>query len=272
MDGQLAQLAALVAHGNEWLAGDRSRRSPVASGSTFQYVNQVRFTLTTGRVVRRTDTVEDPVAWFQGCAKRGVNSLWLDPRTADPGSLPARIAAAFANGSRSSIVAMGPSPERWVAGWTVGRPGAPDNRIWDVFYDGSPDKSGMSPVSDINAAGERLVDAVSTARELAIRFGWIDWARWFAEALAVGESSAPSAHFHDDALPASAEPSRRRLFALAAGSHVFGGMGSWNDLAAPDPQGEAEYERVSSELYAAVLESVAAAVNPTGVQRTASDR
>ena len=266
LDGQLAQLAALVAHGNEWLAGNMSRPSTVAAGSTFQYVNEVSFTLTTGRIMKRTITAEDPNAWLQGCAQRGVTTLWLDPRTTDPGPMPGHLAAAFANGTRSSILALGPKPQRWVAAWTVGRSGAPDNRIWNVIYVGSPDRNGLSTGPDLDTAHKRLVDAVSAARDLANRFGWTDWARWFAEAMAMGDSSVPRARFHDDAVPASADLPRRQLFALASGSYVFGGMGSWNDLLAPDPQGEAEYERVSSDLYTAVLQAVAAAVNPTTVQ------
>jgi hypothetical protein len=262
VDGQLAQLAALVAHGNEWMAGDRARQCTVAAGTTFQYVNAVRFTLSEGRNVERPITAEDPSAWLEGLAERGVNSLWLDPRTANPGPLPAHIAAAFANGTRSSILAAGHHAERWIAAWTVRQPRAPDNRIWDVHYVGSSDRSGLREVPAIRSAHERLVGAASAARDLANRFGWTDWAQWFAEALTVADSSAPTARFFDDALPPSSELARRRLFALASGSYVFGGMGSWNDLAAPNPNGEAEYLEVSAELYTTVLLAVAAAVNP----------
>lgn len=266
MDGQLAQLAALVAHGNEWLAGDRRHPSTVAAGSTFQYVNQVTFSLTSGRFLRRTVTADDPGAWLQGCADRGVTSLWLDPRPNEPGPLPAHIAAAFANSSRCSILATGSTHERWVAGWTVGPAGAPDNRIWDVFYVGSADESRLGPVPDIDTAHDRLLAAVSATRDLADRLGWRDWAHWFDEVVAAGAATRPTARFHDDALPMSAVLPRRQLFVIASGSYVFGGMGSWNDLAVPDPESEDQYQRTSAELYTAVLQAVAAAVNPAGVR------
>lgn len=261
MDGQLAQLAALVAHGNEWLAGDRSRSVTVGQGSTFQYVNDVRFTLTTGRIVKRRHRAQDPSGWLHGLDARGVTSLWLDPRAADPGALPARIAAAFANSSRSSIVAVGRAGERWVAAWTVGRPLAPDNRIWDVDYVGSAHGGGLTGMPDMRTAYERLVSSIRKARDLAVEFGWSEWARWFDDALDMGASAAPKARFHDDVLPESSESQRRQLFALASGSDVFGGMGSWNDMQ-PPASAEAAYRRVTAELSTAVVQGVAAAVNP----------
>lgn len=267
MDGQLAQLAAFVAHGNEWLAGDRSRPVSVAEGSTFQYVNEVRFTLTTGRIVKRTHSARDPAAWLHGLDARGVTSLWLDPRTTGSGLFPAHIAAALANGTRSAIVAKGHTAERWIATWNVGRPLAPDSRIWDVDYVGSAHRGGLRGLLDIPSARERLVGATSEARDLAYQLGWSEWARSFDEALAVGDSAAPRAPFHDDALPESSELPRRQLFGLASGAYVFGGMGSWNDMLPPDPSAEASYRRVTEELFAAVLQGVAAAVNPTQARR-----
>lgn len=267
MDGQLAQLAALVAHGNEWLAGDRSRPIRVAEGSTFQYVNDVRFTLTTGRIVKRRHRAQDPSGWLHGLDARGVTSLWLDPRTTGSGLFPAHIAAALANGTRAAIVAKGHTAERWIATWNVGRPQAPDRRIWDVHYAGSSDRGDLRGIPDIPTARERLVSAVAEARALATEFAWPEWARWFDEALAEGTSATPTARYHDDVLPGSFEVPRRQLFSLATGAYVFGGMGSWNDMLLPDPSAEASYRRVTEELFAAVVQGVAAAVNPKQARR-----
>jgi hypothetical protein len=218
--------------------------------------------MSTGGLKKRSLTADSPDDWLEACAERRIIALWLDPHPTAAGQLPAHLAAAFANGTQCSIVAVGPKSERWVAGWSVGRPGAPDNRIWDVLYVGSRDRSSWVGTPDLDAARERLERQASAARDLATRFGWTDWAEWFAEALTAGTSNDPVARFHDDVMPASADRARRQLFALASGSYVFGGMGSWNDLEAPDPQGEAAYQRISMELYSAVLEAVAASVNP----------
>lgn len=47
---------------------------------------------------------------------------------------------------------------------------------------------------------------------------------------------------------------------MAAAGWVFGGTGSWNDVVFSGPDGE-RYEEVTSGLYAAVLEGIAAATN-----------
>jgi hypothetical protein len=248
VDGRLAQLAALVAHGNAWLAGDRQEPTGVADGTTFQFVRAVAFELTTGPLPTHARVQDDPDAWLRACAERGATAICLDPRVARAGP--------------GSIVVMGRARERWQAEWTVhGVPRTTDRRIWDVRYVGREERGGPVRTPDIDAAHATLEGHVRSARELATRFGWTDWSDWFSEALESSSADPPVARFHPDVLPASADLDRRRLFALASGSHVFGGMGSWNDVAIPKG-GEGEYQRVSAALYEAILDAVGAAVNP----------
>ena len=42
---------------------------------------------------------------------------------------------------------------------------------------------------------------------------------------------------------------------------VFRGMGSWNDYGFSDRELQTRYERVTSRLYAAVMDGIIAAVN-----------
>lgn len=53
----------------------------------------------------------------------------------------------------------------------------------------------------------------------------------------------------------------RQLMASATRAYVFGGMGSWNDLGWEDAARNAEYNRVSGALYAAVKSAIGAASN-----------
>jgi hypothetical protein len=53
----------------------------------------------------------------------------------------------------------------------------------------------------------------------------------------------------------------RQLLAASVAGFVFGGMGSWNDHGFSDRESQARYERVTSQLYAAVMEGMATAVN-----------
>jgi len=262
MDGQVAQVAALVAHGSAWLAGDREGAVRVERGSTFQYVRSVRFQREVGQPPAPATTDDDVSGWFGRFEAWGVTALWMDPRPLAIPTFPAHVLAAFANASRASIVAEGRERVRWISTWTVDRARTPtDKRIWTVETIGRDDLANLGPRPSIGAVTEALAERVGAARDLAQRWGETFWAGQFERALAVGSSDQPRAQFHDDVLPPGAELDRRRLFAMASSAWVFGGMGSWNDIGPPAGD-EGEYRAVTETLYAAVLDAVAAAVNP----------
>jgi hypothetical protein len=64
-------------------------------------------------------------------------------------------------------------------------------------------------------------------------------------------------------LPAnlSVSDDRDRLLRAASKGWVFGGMGSWNDSGARNPELSEEYERVTIALYSALSFAFVAAVN-----------
>ena len=103
---------------------------------------------------------------------------------------------------------------------------------------------------------------MGSVRDFAARVGLSYWAKVFDRALAKNASDDPQVAYHVDVLPPTAELDRRRLFALAVTSFVFGGMGSWNDTGPPSEADVPEYDRLTEALYAGVLEGVATAVNP----------
>ena len=266
MDQTLAQLVALVAHGNAWLASDRAARAAapsLATNSTFQFVRGVRFERRTTGLFAKLEVAEDADTWLRQLATREVTGLWLDTRQFSLGALPDHIAAAFANGARASILAGGSKPERWVATWSVGvQPTAEEKHIWDVLYVGGPDKNGPPTAVSVDAARSGLAEVVEAARAFALRLGWQDWAEYFDAAFAEFRSEDPAIRYNLDLLPPSSPLDRRQLVALAVGSHVFGGMGSWNDMDVPNNEAGA-YHRLSETLYAAILDGLMAGANPT---------
>ena len=262
MDQTLAQVVALVAHGNAWLAGDRRAPAGLAPNSTFQFVRAARFERRTSGLFAKLEVAEEADVWLRQLASHETSALWLDTRQFGRGALADHIAAAFANGARASILADGPKPERWVATWSVGRqPTAEEKHIWDVLYVGGPDRNGPPKAAAVDAARARLLDAVEGARELAQRVGWLDWAEYFEEALAEYRSTDPAIRYNPDLLPPGSPLERRQLLALAVGAHVFGGMGSWNDMDVPRDETKT-YRHVSDTLYAAILDGLMAGANP----------
>jgi hypothetical protein len=106
----------------------------------------------------------------------------------------------------------------------------------------------------------RLALTAAAAEAFARQAGWDDWADWLRKALDASSADAPDLGYHADVMPASASLEVRRLYATAAQAWVFGGMGWWNDMGAPVGE-EQRYDRLTSELYDAVLEGLATAAN-----------
>lgn len=93
----------------------------------------------------------------------------------------------------------------------------------------------------VGGATVRLRAAVGAAHDLAARHRLEPWTAVLGDALATVDSG--------------------RLLDAAGAAWVFGGMGSWSDLAFVEPDDDRAYRSISTELYDAVLEAVVAAVN-----------
>ena len=266
VDAAVAQLAALVAHGNAALAGDATAGTRVEAGTSFRFVRSIRFERQDG-VPPATTHVEDGVdGWFRRLREWGVTALWLDPRPLAVPTLAPHLLAAWTNGSRASVVTEGDDTRyRWIASSRLDRvPTETDKRVWAIHCVGRPDIANLAPRRSVAEVADHLATVVRAARDLAVRMEESFWATFLDGALARLGDDDPRTTYHDDVLPPSAELDRRRLFAAAVGAYVFGGMGTWNDIGPlpGDEEAEAEYDRVTPALYAAILEATAAAVNP----------
>lgn len=271
MNGELAQVICLAAHGTKWLRDPSGPPPPLEeTSSTFKFVATVEFqsegeTTSGGRnAVRR---------WLESLQRSGVDRLWLmipDARSVSAGGYPVdeHSLVAFANAGRWSILATGTTKRRllktarntsayWHATWKVGDRNAPDSRIWLVSYDAFPAPDAVAVVPELDQAEEELVGALTEAHYLAVEQELDSWAEWFRKALAPD----PEMPYHPDMLPSDWPGSAQRCAARAAQAWVFGGMGSWNDLYLPDPEVQERYRNVSRTLYSAVLNALLAATN-----------
>jgi hypothetical protein len=149
----------------------------------------------------------------------------------------------------------------------VGDANAPDRRIWRVTYGGRevPDDP-QRP--DVDRAAERLVAAVSAARDFAHQQDLKPWPDVFAEALRQWTEPGLSPRYHPDLFPPGQFEERAvRLASMAQMANVFGGMGSWNDICIRDPVAADAFKALSRELFAAMLEAFLASVNSELVAR-----
>jgi hypothetical protein len=264
MNGELAQVIALVAHGNNLLNHPEISKSDLSGNSTFQYVNEVKFVRYKSTLDKKGVLVAgNMVDWFDSLRKRHAKRLWNIGFAWDRSDLAEHIAVAFSGGSPIAIqVDLPEGFELWYPLWkTGGQPQKP----WFVEYRGLVFQySHAAELMDLADVKSKLRLAISMAEQFASRPG-VDlngWAEIFNKAINLLDSETSIAPYHPDMLPVAGFSSEaRQILAAAAQAYVFGGMGSWNDLGFDKPELQKEYEEVTRILYQAVKMSTLMASN-----------
>lgn len=163
--------------------------------------------------------------------------------------------AAFVGGGRWALGASGAgSDEVWFPAWRVGDRDEKTTRFWDVTYGGFAGYPFARPKS-IESARVDLLAALEDARQFAQSHDLESWRLHFSEARAATKLEP------GDIFPERAPIEAVTLAAIASASWVFGGMGWWNDLVFDLAQDTAAHDAISTRLYSAILEAVAAAVD-----------
>jgi hypothetical protein len=274
VNGELAQVIALAAHGTSWL-----RRPSVpppaldANNSTFQYVGRVDFH-PIGPATADEGRSPSPVGrWLQLLREAGVDRLWLmipEAQTMSAGGRPVdeQFLAGFANAGRWSLLAIEEGKTRlwrtkegrtrlWHATWEVGDRSDRDKRIWLVRYEPLEVPAITVAQPDVGFAEQALRVALTNAQDFAVEQRLDSWVDWFAKA----QEPELDIPYHPDMLPQGWPHAAQRCAARAAQAWVFGGMGSWNDLSFPDNEVGARYKEASRHLYGSALKAFVAATN-----------
>jgi hypothetical protein len=261
INGELAALIALCLHGNDWLASGTGRAPDLdTENSAFRYVERVHVTCPQRRMLGSRKWEADGVSEWLGFVKdSGARRLSLVVGGAQPSELPDPVAAAFANGGRWALVDDAPTPRLWQSHWAVHDRNRADQRIWAVQVAGSPlGQSWLARPAPTSARDDlrAALDAIRGFAEGDVDIA--DWAAWFREALRLLDVSEPVIPYNPDLAPEGLPLESRQMLAAAVKSWVFGGMGSWNDLASLDPARKAEYDQRTDELYRSVLAALIA--------------
>lgn len=271
MNGEVAQLVALAAHGNAFLRGGHDARDFYPANRAFVFCNEVSFVEPNDLAGTKEEAVAaNPDDWLALLKDGGCRRLSLGHRPTPNPRLADHISAAFVGGGGRWLLAAGYAgrADYWAARWEVSAPEAPDRKIWKVTYakvaSGSPDERAAAP--DLSARRRELESVLKRAENFARAHGVENFADCFAgalEALEAGEPALPS--YYSDLLPPEGYGAEaRRVLAACAHAWVFGGMGSWNDLGFDPAEEQAEYERLSAELYAAVNRGIEEGANSYG--------
>jgi hypothetical protein len=255
---EFAQMAALACHANAFLRGMAVPEFHPGN-STCKFCESVTF------AVNADVVAGSPNAWFQSLRESGVSGVRFvheaanDPRIADHKS------AAFVGGGGHTVLAARRDGrwDLWGAGWKFGDRHAKDRRVWSVRYERFGAVDELLPEKTPAEATAALREALRHIHAFATANAIDGFAGSFAQGLALldGEPALPP--FHDDLFVAGTlSEAASRLLKASQPSWVFGGMGSWNDMILDGSAGE-EYARVTSALYAALLDAIAAGVNET---------
>ena len=255
MNGEMAQIIFLVSHGNACLHDPETLIADHSTRTVFQYVSSLDFTRyetsedTTGQVVAGSAS-----QWFAFLRSIQASRLWNVSFEWSRSDIPEHVAVAFSGGVPSAIQADLPhGHELWVPHWKTG---GPDKMPWMIEYRGHRiPKSLIADPLPMSVVINNLRKAVTRASEFSRRaeFNGSNWSDRFSQSLEMLDSQHPNAPYHPDLLPEEGySRESHQLLASAAEAFVFGGMGSWNDMGFGDPKTQNEYDRITSELYAAV--------------------
>lgn len=271
MQASIAQIIALVTWGNAVLKGrvvDEVSFYP--SNSTFTFCESVRF-CDLGRVGEKSIYAADPTAWFKRLRQEGVSALRMVYRPSQNmeamrHGLSDRISVAFVGGGgRWLMEAAKPTGyDDWQARWQVGECGREDQRIWRVTYgriavDAPPLQQQRVDAEEMKA---QLTETLSKIARFAREHQLQGFEMAFVAAIARLNSPNPlEGFYHADLAPQNFLPEiSLQLLAAAQAAWVFGGMGSWNDMAF-EGQDEVEYNALSEELYQGLNAAIVVAAN-----------
>lgn len=135
----------------------------------------------------------------------------------------------------------------------------PAGKIWAhaYFLIGETEPQSV-PGATVAEAADDLRTILREAEVLARRLDAENFAACFADALSALDGKAGPDR--DLARYADLAPEALALLAAVSSAWVFGGMGSWNDIGAPEAL-QGDYERVSEGLFVALCRSISAAAN-----------
>ncbi|WP_283195725.1 hypothetical protein [Rhizobium sp. AN80A] len=266
MNGTVAQLAALACHGNAHLKNG-GVPSFFPSNSTCKFCDEISFVVFKRSFfgkVKEKEIASTPDDWFEYLTGKNAKSLKLAYSPQSSSATDDRMSAGFVGGGgRWGIEVLLPNDksEYWVARWQVWNQNAPERRIWRVTYamvsTGKTPRDGALPIRNVTDALERSLEEIHSFSERNNCGGFTEA---FAKALDTLRSGNKHGYHQDISRDGLLSKEAELILDACQSASVFGGMGSWNDMGF-DGAEQAEYERVSDQLFCYINNAIVAAVN-----------
>ncbi|WP_120497337.1 hypothetical protein [Kiloniella sp. EL199] len=277
MQGEIDQLLLLSSAANAMalaVAGSESLGLPSVQAKRLRYTEDLIF----ADISKQSDgNVKEQIYfnrlsdWLEDLSQRKVSAAWLawqsqklTERKANQYTQPEHMNVAFAGATKSwFLITTGPGfTEHWQADWTPQEDRIKQQNIWQVRYKciQKIDQETPRPVIDLTQETARLGKTLQKISKLASRLGYDNWPAVFDKAIDALEGKTGTALSPTLRPPyyAAYPKEAHRLLAAVYSGWVFGGMGSWNDVVFSIPEDQADYDRLTPELYQSLCRAIVA--------------
>ena len=278
MNGPVAQMVALVCHGNAHLQG-QGTIDYFSRNSTCQFCEWVKFFQVKNATT--PNPIEQPVSaspddWFPLLKKSGATGLRLIADAANRPTISDRKSAAFAGGGKVWTIEElrdGGQSGYLAQKMVLGDQNAPEQRVWQMSY-GRVGQGPASPPALPDALARAHAALFATLREIlsfATTHERLDpYSEYFSRAIETLSSNGQFLHaFSRDLAPENfLTPGTVALLDAAQTAFVFGGNSGWNDLTFEDDD-QVRYEELSDKLFEAIADATVAGANASLPRPTA---
>jgi hypothetical protein len=268
MQGTIAQLLSIVAHGNKYLAGCLDD-SYFPDNSTFKFCKFVKFVdlQSSGTEWHEREFAENPNVWFKELKATGVAQLRVRYISINREEISDRMSAAFVGGGGRWLIETikQSKSDFWEASWEVGDKDEPEQNIWHVKY-GRILRDSNQPEQPLPSASEvkkQLKDTLQKISEFAHKNDCSNFGLCFDKGIKALEEPPIVSDKEYKIFPENYAPTLyQQLLNASQRAWVFGGMGSWNDIGFNDSTIHKEYEELSDKLFNLINLSLIVASNP----------
>jgi len=270
MNGTTSQLLSLITHGNYFLTTGQISPGYYPDNVTFKFCNKIDFlhlyTQADGTAEEKK-VAADPIAWFNLLQQEGCRQLkaYYHPSEGNENGTPDHQLAGFVGGGGTWLIETiyDSYSDFWAARWEVTAKDDPEQKIWSIGYGRT-----VSQTKTINFSPDPLQvrkglnDVLIDIHAFAAGHQLNNWANIFQGALNVLNGSAPGNNWFGSQINESGyDRSALQLMYAAMSAHVFGGMGSWNDLSFESPEDNKEYNELSYYLYDYINRALISSIN-----------
>lgn len=268
MQGTIAQLLSIAAHGNEYLFG-RLDENYFPDSSTFKFCKVVKFLDLQNSCTKlhEREFAEDPNVWFQKLKNTGVIQFRVRYISTTKEEVSDRMSAAFVGGGGRWLIEAVKSSKSdfWEGRWEVGDKDDPDQNIWNVEYgrilrNANQPEEPLPPVEEVK---EQLKDILNKISNFAHKNDCGNFKECFDRGIkALSEPLSSNENGYKIFPDNYATPDYHQVLSSCQSAWVFGGMGSWNDMGFNDNEVHKQYEELSDKLFNLINLALIVTSNP----------